>query len=190
MTQRLFPGHPGQLFTRQGAEWPAGAGEHQPSYLGPILAGQALPDGRVLAVNRKQPGPLFLLQSGYQGTSHYQAFLVGKSNIHASLESRHGRGHPSAAHQPIEAQVDIVPTGDFQQAGSTGIYHYPGAGQPIPELIGTHRISQSHCLYLELPGLVGKQLHVAVGGEGYYPEFPGKIRHHLQGLGAYRAGGT
>ena len=139
-------------------------------------------------------GPAAALTSGPPMMSDS---LLASASTEPAAQRGQGRAQPDRAGDPVEHDVGAAPGGD--RRGIRADDHL-GRGCRPARLRGGRGERGPHLLdvtvrgrderHLELHRLAREQVDVAAGGQRRDGEAPGVGGHHLEGLGADRAGGA
>ena len=185
---------------RSVAERAAGCRQDEPCHLAKVFAGEALPDRRVLRIDRPQPSQRAGLRvprrvDGHDGrlppgqrhdqvTARHQRLLVGRRDDLARGQRRQRGGQTDQAAGGDKDQVHIITRRQREQ------WVRPLLPVDAGRQLDRRLIPHGHRSRAEPVGL-GKQCRrVATTGEGYDLKALGERAEHLERLPADRTGGT
>ena len=187
MVQRLLHGDRGELFAPQVAEGAAAAGDDQPPDRGPLTR-ETLEDGRVLGVDR-QDGGLVPAGKGHDiRAAHDERLLVGQRQFLARFERRDRGGQTGIADQGVHHDVDIACGGNLRHGLVARVDLRVGVGQRVAQGRVALPVGDDRGVGVELPGLRGQLLPVAVGRQRADLEAVGVLTHDVERLYADRTG--
>ena len=144
----------------------------------------------MLAVDRQDGHLVLSAQTVYQFARHYHRLLIGQGDRLTSTYSSYSRSQTCKTHHGREHHVHLVALDHLTESLGTSINGYRQVSQRRAECFVVLLIGNDHCRRHELPRLFGQQLPTVGSGKHTSLEAVGMLSNDLQGLRAYRTGGT
>lgn len=181
MLQCLFHRYVSQLLAAAVAESSAAASDDQPSH-GRLFSRQALEDRRVFRVDRDDRGFVPGCQRHHVTAARHQRFFVGQRHLFACFDRRYRRHQAGVAHQGVHDYIDLPALYDLPQGFLAGIYLDRRAVERLPQGVVSPFVGDHHAVGVELHGLPGEPLPVAMGRKGRDLEQSGIFPNDVEGL--------